>query len=218
MTPLDKLRASLAPKKADPSRHRTDTKAGLTAQAQDYLDRFAGMMTDKAGKEVDRFFRDLFARHYHFDEKTRGRPYRLRIGHKRELFVVYDDGSTDDVSWRKCINPPSHRTLVLTAARRVVNADHPETREASCSICGGKFTTTDEQTAHAITWDHDGVPFSEVWTHWLAIEGISEDDIALDGKTFADDDLKARWRAHHLPHGMSQRAAHGLCNVRKGNR
>jgi 5-methylcytosine-specific restriction endonuclease McrA len=77
------------------------------------------------------YFITLFKRHPEYESKCGIGIHEIVLSQNRlnksarELYIVRKDGSTIDISWRRCVsgNPPTKHSLLMAAMRRAVR-DH----------------------------------------------------------------------------------------------
>lgn len=150
-------------------------------------------------------------------ERTRGRPYQLRIQHQRGvpmhvevhgIFPPFRFGWNDMVKRKG----KSHKQRVTLAAREAIRDQRPPrdfVANPECALCGIAFEEGDD--TH---WDHKELAFKTIWKAFLEIEGLSPSDILLDDKDFLHSGLKTRWYDFHDEYGEFQ-LTHARCNLTK---
>lgn len=147
-------------------------------------------------------------------------PHQTRQGVTRGFWLVRTDGSTEDISWTKCLllggGPNVWREVNQAARNEIADqrdaANHSVRYGSPCPICAEPL----KDGRHV---DHEApLTFDTLLMAWLAESGILPEQVAVGSDwTFVDRDLAADWQAFHHRHAVL-RVIHAHENLSLGNR
>jgi len=178
-----------------------------------------------------RFFLSLFEKHANSAEKIGAGIDQLQVrknqkgGHNKVIFIIRADASEIDISWRKCIETPSHLSRVKDAARDLVRSQVDEFRDRCfadnetipCEITKQEI---DRGLCHI---DHcNPQTFNRMFEDWLSKENLDIQQIKIEDvsgtldKTFTDRITRDSWISFHKEHA-SLRAIHKTLNLSLGS-
>jgi len=186
------------------------------AQALEYFSRKLRAMKNR-GLFWDEELYDLFRHHPRFLEKTRGlavKGFLVKDNPLRKdsfrVYVVLENGSAVDFSYRKCIeaafDPAArariHRLNVIQAFRRAVGDQIVEFKE---SRRFGRYVMLDDGTlaGYDEVHVHHEPPFEKLLEEFLKSKGLTLDQVPIkeaeDGISYdlSDEKLKEEWREFH---------------------
>lgn len=138
------------------------------------------------------------------------------------FWLIRDDGSRTDFSYRKSLNRPSHRSDVLATMRRDI-ADQisdyrrgvfAEVDEVACPLTGERLTIASGVVDHhSPTFIELAAQFADVAGGWERIELIGGD--GRIGKDFRHEMTRQGWQMWHQQHARL-RYISAAANARRG--
>lgn len=165
--------------------------------------------------DIDRdFMMWVFSHHDNYHEKVGCGVKDIVVrpdsyGNKCFHFIRID-GSSEDISWTRCLNTGDlKRQDFLSALREEVKYqifDFRKSAESVCAICG-------EQISGNMHIDHK-IPFSELVIRFFGTT-IHETTHHGEFNFLADRKLAERWRDFHEEYAFLQ-PTHAKCNLMKG--
>lgn len=142
-------------------------------------------------------------------------PHQTRQGVTRGFYLLRIDGSTEDISWTKCLLPgggPNVWREVNQAARNEIAdqrdaANHSVRYGSPCPICGEPL----KDGRHV---DHEApLTFEVLLRAWLAESGTLPEQVAIGTDwNFTDRELAAHWQDFHQRHA-TLRVIHAYENL-----
>jgi hypothetical protein len=165
-----------------------NTKKEAETAVQEILNRH-GMGQSLTGDE-DTFIRDLIALHPATVDKIGCGIDHIEIrpdpdyGTTRCFHVIRTDGSSTDVSYKKCINGEKYRQLVRPALRTAIQRQIQQFKEGQFAIGPQNCPYTNElltlETCHV---DHlPPMTFETLVTEWLKLNGLKESDVQITAR------------------------------------
>jgi hypothetical protein len=125
-------------------------------------------------------------------------------GKSRSIHIVRTDGTVVDISWKRCIEKPSHYADMLDAARFEITSQRNEfsdeffrgNKSPLCQVTQQPITKQESQVDHAAP-----MKLKNLADGWLKRKGIVANDIRLEDlgveKKFADRTLAEDWQQFH---------------------
>lgn len=181
------------------------TKNEIVTRAQEILWGSSLNVRFATGSDEHHFLRDLIEWHPDAAEKISPGIEAFSVSvtgfHRgagrgdREFKLHRVDGFADNFSYKKCLQPASHRQKCLEAFRNAIRLQIDEIR-MECVLADG---------LDPMDYDiHHEIPFAEMVALFLRECGISFDGIALKGNVaggyceeLADSAFMTRWQAYH---------------------
>jgi 5-methylcytosine-specific restriction endonuclease McrA len=164
-------------------------------------------------------FETLFRSHPDSERKRVSEMVDLRIDkHAKSgyvLWMIYGDGTSDTISWRKCIHPylSSVKAKLGNALRVAVDEQIQEYREShkgeSCRICGTKSNPTVDHV----------VPFQELRDRFLSKypkhpERFGKNGMQQDCFLSEDREFEMAWVEYHRENATLQILCRA-CNIKQ---
>ncbi len=173
-----------------------------------------GVDSDVTDPDDDTFLRHLLERHPDYDVKRGVGIANFRViahpefgRNKAGIGIVRLDGDVVDFSWNACLTPPSHRTQVLGALRRLIADQVIAARNAAlasgqpliCSVTGMPIPSVAE-----LHMDHATPTFLELAERFIAGNGgldafgrLPDPGVGVSYPELEDKALEGRWRQYH---------------------
>lgn len=194
------------------------TKEAVRDVCRSIVQRY-GIGGDVTGSDDDTFLHHLLELHPDYDLKRGAGIAHFRViphpefgRNKAGIGIVRLDGDVVDFSWNSCLTPPSHRTQVLGALRRLVadqviaarNAVLDSGQPLVCSVTGALIPSV-----AVLHMDHAAPTFLELAEQFISGNGGADafrllpdtgDGISYTG--LEDKALEGRWRQYHREHAV----------------
>lgn len=132
------------------------------------------VISDEADKT---FLLEIFSCHPDYSKKKgSGIDYisvKKTLYQDRCFYIHRTDGSSTDISYNKCINSPSKKSIINSACRNAIRSEITSYRDSNVeygvSVCPFTNEILYEHNTHV---DHYDMTFSEMFNSWISTKDI----------------------------------------------
>lgn len=163
--------------------------------------------------DVEFFLALVREHHRHADQKLHKPVVGIEVRsdptfpRTRQLWLIYDDGTENDVSWTVCLNPKDHVADVKAAARQAIKKQITEQRDFllmlydRCELTGAELSY---KNCHV---DHYPISFADLLDSWMRENGLRFEDVKVNPPTpgdvitcMIDPEQLQSWQDYHGRH------------------